>query len=105
MPLGNDEEVMYEEHTHGPIRAGQVMVLATDGVWETVNETGEFFGMGRLRASIRAAADLPARDIAAAIRRDLDAFRGGREHRDDVTVVVIKVAQPPASPPAPSAEA
>jgi serine phosphatase RsbU (regulator of sigma subunit) len=90
-PLGIDESAIYEEYTHGPIRQGQVIILATDGVWETVNEAGEFFGMERLYDSIRAAADGSAREIADAIRRDLDTFRGRRDHRDDVTLVVIKV--------------
>ncbi len=31
-------------------------------------------------------------DIVAAVRRDLDAFRGHNRQRDDVTLVVIKVA-------------
>jgi sigma-B regulation protein RsbU (phosphoserine phosphatase) len=97
IPLGIDEGVVYEEHAYGPIRRGQVMVLGTDGIWEAVNEAGEFFGMNRLYESIRRAAGGSARDIAAAVRRDLDAFRGARAHRDDVTLVVIKVGDLPRS--------
>lgn len=94
MPLGIDAESAYGEHTHGPIRPGQVIVLGTDGVWETVNEAGEFYGMDRLYDSIRAASKGSAREIADAVRRDLDAFRGRRDFRDDVTLVVIKVGEP-----------
>ena len=46
-------------------------------------------------AAVRAAAGGTAEQIAAAVRRDLDAFRGGRHQRDDVTLVVIKVAGVP----------
>jgi sigma-B regulation protein RsbU (phosphoserine phosphatase) len=95
IPLGIDQDVVYGEHTYGPIRPGQVMVLGTDGVWEAANEAGEFFGMERLLDSIRAAAGGTAREIADAVRRDLDAFRGRRQHRDDVTLVVIKVVPLP----------
>ena len=97
IPLGIDETTVYREHTYGPTRPGQVMFLGTDGVWETSNEAGDFFGMSRLQASIRSAAGGSAREIAEAVRRDLDSFRGGREFKDDVTLVVIKVVQPPAA--------
>jgi sigma-B regulation protein RsbU (phosphoserine phosphatase) len=98
IPLGIDQAVVYGEHAYGPIRPGQVMVLGTDGVWEAANEAGEFFGMERLHNSIRAAAGGTAREIADAVRRDLDAFRGRRQHRDDVTLVVIKVVPLPPRP-------
>jgi len=92
IPLGIDEDVTYREHVHGPVRPGQIMVLGTDGVWETVNAEGDPFGTERLRDSIRAAAEGSAREITDAVRRDLDAFRGSREHQDDVTLVIIKVS-------------
>ena len=91
IPLGLDPMATYGEHEHGPIVPGQVTLLGTDGVWETANAAGEMFGTDRLRDTIRATAGLSAREIAAAIRRDLDAFRGSHPYRDDATVVVIKV--------------
>jgi sigma-B regulation protein RsbU (phosphoserine phosphatase) len=91
IPLGIDENVVYEENEQGTVRSGQVIVLGTDGVWETVNESGEFFGMERLRESIRTSAGGSAREIGETVRRDIDTFRGRRQSRDDVTLVVIKV--------------
>jgi serine phosphatase RsbU (regulator of sigma subunit) len=91
IPLGIDADAEYHEHVHGPLRRGQVMVLGTDGIWETTNDRGEFFGVDRLRDSIHAAAGRTASEIAAAVRRDLDAFRGKKDYKDDVTLVVIKV--------------
>ncbi len=41
--------------------------------------------------AVRAAACGTAAQIADAVRRDLDAFRGDEHRRDDVTLVVIKV--------------
>jgi sigma-B regulation protein RsbU (phosphoserine phosphatase) len=87
IPLGIDDAVAYQEHAYGPVRPGQVMVLGTDGVWETSNDAGDFFGVERLRDSIRSAAAGTASQIAAAVRRDLDAFRGRRDYKDDVTLV------------------
>jgi sigma-B regulation protein RsbU (phosphoserine phosphatase) len=93
VPLGIEAEVAYEEHQYGPIRPGQVIVLGTDGVWETVNGQGEMFGKARLQESIRSAHQGSALEIAAAISRDLNGFRGGIRQRDDVTLVVIKVLE------------
>lgn len=98
IPLGIYDGVTYKEHAFGPVRPGQVIVLGTDGVWETANERKELYGEERLRQCVRAAAHRPAREIAEAVRRDLGAFRGPARQRDDVTLVVIKVeALPQAS--------
>jgi serine phosphatase RsbU (regulator of sigma subunit) len=94
IPLGIQSGVNYREYAFGPLRAGQVVVLGTDGIWEAINPAGEFFGKARLRESVRAAAadgGTAAADIAAAVRRDLERFRGAQHQRDDVTLVVIKV--------------
>jgi sigma-B regulation protein RsbU (phosphoserine phosphatase) len=90
IPLGIEAGHAYEEYAFGPVRPGQVFVLGTDGIWETVDDAGEFYGKGRLRDAVRAAAGGTAAEIAAAVRRDLDAFRGARHQRDDVTLVVVK---------------
>ena len=71
-----------------------MIVLGTDGVWETMNPAGELFGRERLKDVIRATAHAPAAAIAAAVRHHLDAFRHGGHQRDDVTLVVIKVLPP-----------
>src|SRR5262249_60478993 len=34
LPLGVMDETEYPEHTHGPLRPGQVILIGTDGVWE-----------------------------------------------------------------------
>jgi phosphoserine phosphatase RsbU/P len=91
IPLGIEIGDPYHEHFFGPLTPGQVMVLGTDGVWETMNAAGEMFGRERLRQVIRRAADGSAAEIAAGVRRELDGFRGEQHQRDDVTLVVIKL--------------
>jgi sigma-B regulation protein RsbU (phosphoserine phosphatase) len=98
MPLGIDEGVRFQEQSFAPVKPGQVIVLGTDGVWDTLNPAGEFFGKEGVQQSIRNAVTggaKTAEEIATTIRRDLDAFRGPRLQRDDVTVVVIRVAETP----------
>jgi sigma-B regulation protein RsbU (phosphoserine phosphatase) len=96
LPLGVMDETEYPEHTHGPLRSGQVILIGTDGVWEMPDVKGEAFGKDRLRAVIRESAAGSAADIAQAIRNQLAAFRGDARQVDDVTFVVVKVL--PVSP-------
>jgi sigma-B regulation protein RsbU (phosphoserine phosphatase) len=91
VPLGIMEDTVYQEHSYGPLRPGQIITVGTDGVWEMPNSTGEQFGKERLRAVIRDAAGGTAEQIAETIRKRLEAFRGDCRQVDDVTFVVIKV--------------
>ena len=90
LPLGVDEAGTYGEHTYGPLTPGAVILIGTDGVWETANAGGELFGKDRLRDVIRTCAAEPARDITNAIASNLKTFRGDAERTDDVTFVVLK---------------
>jgi len=91
IPLGIEPGLTYEEHAFGPVSAGQVVVLGTDGIWETLGPSGEPYGKRRLMDVVRAGAAGTAEQIARTVRRDLEHFRGPRDQRDDVTLVVIKV--------------
>jgi len=93
IPLGIEPGLTYHEHPFAPLRAGQVIVLGTDGIWETMDASGELYGKQRLMDVIRARARAgsTAEQIAHAVRRDVETFRGPRRQRDDVTLVVIKV--------------
>jgi sigma-B regulation protein RsbU (phosphoserine phosphatase) len=91
IPLGIEPGIAYEEYAYGPLRAGQVIVLGTDGIWEARGASGESYGKRRLMDVVRARAASTAEQIAHAVRLDLEAFRGAEHQRDDVTLVVIKV--------------
>ena len=91
IPLGIEPGLTYDEYAYGPLRAGQVIVLGTDGIWEARRASGDSYGKRRLMDVIRARAAGTAEQIAQAVRDDLEAFRGAEHQRDDVTLVVIKV--------------
>jgi sigma-B regulation protein RsbU (phosphoserine phosphatase) len=90
IPLGVDEGVDYADYQSRQFTPGSLMVIGTDGVWETFNASKEFYGKDRLREIIRSNHTLTAKEIAAALEADLDGFRGAGLVTDDVTFVIVK---------------
>ena len=70
--------------------SGDVFVLHTDGVYESMNAAGESYGIERIEAVVGADAGT-ATEIRDAIVRDVERFRGGGAQTDDITVVVARV--------------
>ncbi len=91
VPLGVVDEVAYEEYLHAPLKPGHVILVGTDGIWETANASGELFGKSRLEDVLRANAGKSADDIQRAVVAAVDAHRGAEKQKDDVTFVIIKV--------------
>jgi len=88
--VGLTEDSAYREETID-LASGDVLVLYTDGITETTDPLGEFFGPKRLITLIRRNAGLSAQDLVHAIRDGLEGFAEGASQADDVTVVVIRV--------------
>ncbi|TAL04527.1 MAG: stage II sporulation protein E, partial [Rhodospirillaceae bacterium] len=67
-----------------------LLMIGTDGIWETQNEAGHSFGKEGLMNVVRATAHLPAAEICNFVAERLREFRGSVPQRDDVTLVVVK---------------
>ncbi len=91
IPLGIDPEWKYSEAETADLPIGQIVTVATDGVWETRNSSGEMFGKDRYRDVIRRHKGKKAAEICRAITRELAEFRGDSAVRDDVTMIVLKL--------------
>ncbi len=91
IPLGVEESWVYEENQKAGLRAGQIIVLATDGVWESANVNGEMFGKDRIYDLVRAHSELSAKGILNIFIDSLYRFTKGKKFEDDVTLVVIKI--------------
>ena len=89
LPLGVFAEAEYDEVTLA-IAPDDVLVLYTDGVSEAYNGQ-EAYGRARLAAQVETHAGRPVGELAERLLADLDAFLGGAEPDDDVTLVVVKV--------------
>jgi sigma-B regulation protein RsbU (phosphoserine phosphatase) len=93
LPLGIDAGAAYSSTRLCELTSGQILVLGTDGLWETRNDAGEMFGKRRLRESIRRAANRPAQEILAEAKSDLKAFRGAAPKTDDATLMIVKATR------------
>ena len=73
------------------IASGQIIAIATDGIWEARNPKGEMFGRQRIQRIIRRNASKTAKDIQNAILNALKRFQKNVKIEDDLTLVIIKV--------------
>lgn len=90
-PLGVVAGISFPEATVTGLGAGDVIVLGTDGIWETADATGAMYGMDRFQHLAREHAGKGAEAISQAIRTDTERFRGTGPQTDDVTLVVAKL--------------
>jgi sigma-B regulation protein RsbU (phosphoserine phosphatase) len=88
--LGIDAGWKFEEYKRAGWSEGQIVVIGTDGIWETENPQSEKFGKFRLRQIIRQHSQFSAQEILTAITEALAAFRDTAPQDDDVTLVVVK---------------
>jgi sigma-B regulation protein RsbU (phosphoserine phosphatase) len=91
IPLGVEESWVYAENQKTGLKPGQIIFLATDGVWESENVSGEMYGKERIYDLIRAHAGLSAKGILNIFIDSLYRFSKGKKFEDDVTLVVIKI--------------
>jgi sigma-B regulation protein RsbU (phosphoserine phosphatase) len=91
VPLGVDADWAFEENHKDDLRPGQIIVIGTDGIWESRNADGTMFGKTPVLNLIRQHRDGTARQILEAIIEGLNRFRRGVELEDDVTLLVIKI--------------
>ena len=90
MPLGVSETTAYHKLDKA-IVAGQIIMIGTDGIWETQNPQGQMFGKNRFKNIVRENAERPAKDIIQTIIKEVDSFRAPLEKSDDITLVVTKI--------------
>ena len=89
-PLGIYEDATYDEWGV-TLEAGNILVFHSDGITETTNSEGQFFGTARLRELIEKHHDLPAAELADNILSEVDWFSRSAPLSDDRTLVVMKV--------------
>ncbi|HEY4816838.1 MAG TPA: GAF domain-containing SpoIIE family protein phosphatase [Candidatus Acidoferrum sp.] len=89
-PLGIYEDVSYDEWGV-TLEPGDILVFHSDGIAETTNSEGLFFGTARLRKLIEDKHEVTAADLADIVLREVDYFADSAPLADDRTLVVLKV--------------
>jgi phosphoserine phosphatase RsbU/P len=89
-PLGIYDDATYDERSM-ILDPGDILVFHSDGIGDTQNSAGEFFGHERIAKIISDHREKRAGEIANEILELVDAYSGGRHAFDDRTLVVLKV--------------
>ena len=90
-PLGILEDAAYEE-TRLQLAPGDRVVFYTDGIVEAMNEQEEMFGFDRLLEMVQGTKSMDPDEILAKILDKVNSFAGKAEQHDDLTVIVVSVA-------------
>lgn len=90
IPLGMIAGMTYEDSRLKCLKAGDMLVLVTDGFYEWQNQESEEFGLERLKETIHQARDCSAGEVITKLHTAVKNFAGGTQQNDDLTAVVIK---------------
>jgi serine phosphatase RsbU (regulator of sigma subunit)/pSer/pThr/pTyr-binding forkhead associated (FHA) protein len=87
VPLGVVEGFEYQK-VEAPLKAGDCVVIYTDGVSEAMNSSNDLYGLDRLRMFVAKSSGKPA-EVGPAIREDVKRHAAGRAQNDDITLMVF----------------
>jgi sigma-B regulation protein RsbU (phosphoserine phosphatase) len=90
VPLGSFPGTEYEELTFD-LKAGDIYVFCTDGIYETEDAQGHEFGTMRVTRILDKLADQPAQKLVDGIFESAAKFRFYGPAADDMTVVAVKI--------------
>ena len=90
IPLGIIAGMTYEDSRKKCLKAGDMIVLVTDGFYEWQNPESEEFGLERLKDTIHQARDCSADEVIARLHTAVKQFSRGTKQQDDLTAVVLK---------------
>ncbi|MBN1897191.1 MAG: serine/threonine-protein phosphatase, partial [Spirochaetes bacterium] len=88
-PVGVMENLRYEKETF-KFNKGDIVLLETDGVYETMNENDKLFTMERVKQLLLNYKDKRVKEINQYILMDIAKFRGQVHQNDDITLVSLK---------------
>ena len=90
VPLGSFPGTEYEEQTFD-LKAGDIYVFCTDGIYETEDAQGREFGSARVIKILDKFADQPAQKLVDGIFESVAKFRFYGQAVDDMTAVAVKI--------------
>ena len=88
-PLGIIDDHEYSTHAGLHLSAGDVLLLFTDGIVESLSDDDSLFGETRLIESVTAMQHRSSRAAVDEIFKRVEKHTSDTSHRDDQTVVVV----------------
>ncbi len=82
-------ELLEEESVD--LKNGDVIVMYTDGITEAMNSELDLFGDARLSDIVEEHGHLDSSELRERILREIEAFVGGADQHDDMTMILLKV--------------
>jgi sigma-B regulation protein RsbU (phosphoserine phosphatase) len=73
------------------LASGDVVVFYTDGITEAMNVDSDLFGESRLSRIVEEHGHLESGELRERILREIEAFVGGADQHDDMTMILLKV--------------
>ncbi len=89
--LGIDGNLKYEQSSLDITAENQIIVIGSDGAWESENSFGNQFGKDRLQEIIKEHHTESPERLIDIINERIDLFLDGTEPQDDITFMVIKI--------------
>jgi serine phosphatase RsbU (regulator of sigma subunit) len=89
--LGIFPQVRYSNHKC-EVKAGDVLLLFTDGLFEVENSEGELFGETGLIRAVSRAVEVPPEGMIRSAVEEAEKFAAGRPFADDMCVVGVEIA-------------
>jgi sigma-B regulation protein RsbU (phosphoserine phosphatase) len=71
------------------LKKGNMVMCYTDGITETINEHGEWYGEERLQAIFKNNSTLSAADTNQALLESINTFKGKTEDHDDFALLTL----------------
>ncbi|HYE91973.1 MAG TPA: SpoIIE family protein phosphatase [Terriglobales bacterium] len=90
--VGILEEAVFETQ-HLTMRAGDSLVMYTDGVTEATSTTQELFTENRLRDEVAALGDQSSQQMVTSVMDKVQAFQYGAPQADDITILAIRYVE------------
>ncbi len=90
IPLGILEDSHYEIEPLLKFNSGDILLIGTDGIWESQNMDGEMFGTERVHDILIKFSGSSADTISTQLLAALSNFTGEHSQDDDITLMVIK---------------
>ncbi len=89
--LGLNPDFAYQGNSFALTDERLLILMVSDGVWESVNGHGEQFGKERVNTIIRQNRHLSPKALLESISSAIDQFRGDTPLSDDITMVAVNI--------------